>query len=189
LGGPFRHGGGDRARLSQAATTGARKRNKNVAIKHGYEGAWERILLWHGWRVVGIGFPSWRTGPPLFPSCLALIGALDRDTQQPFCYASSDAWRKRDVKSSLLSRLPRPVLQALLVVLEKVFALRRKKAVYPFPYNIRTHTISLPAQIERELRRLVSTGKKVEAMKRVISLTGAGLRVSKDYVDTLAQEH
>ena len=93
------------------------------------------------------------------------------------------------MKSSLLSRLPRPVLQALLVVLEKVFALLRKKAVYPFPYNIRTHTISLPAQIERELRRLVSTGKKVEAMKRVISLTGAGLRVSKDYVDTLAKEH
>ena len=93
------------------------------------------------------------------------------------------------MKSSLLSRLPRPVLQALLVVLEKVFALRRKKAVYPFPYNIRTHTISLPAQIEREVRRLVSTGKKVEAMQRVISLTGAGLRVSKDYVDTLAQEH
>ena len=93
------------------------------------------------------------------------------------------------MKPSLLSRLPRPVLQALLVVLEKVFALRRKKAVYPFPYNIRTHTISLPAQIERELRRLVSTGKKVEAMKRVISLTGAGLRVSKDYVDTLAKEH
>jgi len=93
------------------------------------------------------------------------------------------------VKPSLLSRLPRPVLQALLVVLEKVFALLRKKAVYPFPYNIRTHTISLPAQIERELRRLVSTGNKVEAMKRVISLTGAGLRVSKDYVDTLAKEH
>jgi ribosomal protein L7/L12 len=93
------------------------------------------------------------------------------------------------VKPSLLSRLPRPVLQALLVVLEKVFALRRKKAVYPFPYNIRTHTISLPAQIERELRRLVSTGHKVEALKRVISLTGAGLRVSKDYVDTLAKEH
>ena len=132
-----------------------------------------------------MGFPSWRTGPPLFPSCLARIGALDREAQPPFCDASSDAWRKRDVKSSLVSRLPRPVLQALLVVLEKVFALRRKKAVYPFPYNRRTHTISLPAQIERELRRLVSTGKKVEAMKSVISLTGAGLRVSKDYVDTL----
>jgi ribosomal protein L7/L12 len=79
------------------------------------------------------------------------------------------------------------VLQALLVVLEKVFALRRKKAVYPFPYNKSTHTISLPAEIERELRRLVSTGKKVEAMQRVLSLTGAGLRVAKDYVDKLAQ--
>ena len=34
----------------------------------------------------------------------------------------------RDVKHSLLSVLPRPVLQAILVVLEKVFALLRKKA-------------------------------------------------------------
>ena len=93
------------------------------------------------------------------------------------------------MKHSLLSVLPRPVLQALLVVLEKVFALRRKKAVYPFPYNAKTHTIDLPAQIKRELRGLVATGKKVEAMKRVISLTGAGLRVSKDYVDTLAKRH
>ena len=93
------------------------------------------------------------------------------------------------MKHSLLSVLPRPMLKAILVVLEKVFALLRKKAVYPFPYNESTHTISLPAQIERELRRLVSTGKKVEAMKRVISLTGAGLRVSKDYVDQLAKRH
>src|SRR5262249_14990918 len=65
------------------------KRNKKVALKHGFEGAWERILLWHGWRVVRIGFPLWRTVPPLFPPCLALISALDRDAQQPFCYASS----------------------------------------------------------------------------------------------------
>ena len=93
------------------------------------------------------------------------------------------------MKNSLLSGLPRPVLQAILVVLEKVFALLRKKAVSPYPYNESTHTISLPAQIERELRRLVSTGNKVEAMKRVISLTGAGLRVSKDYVDQLAKGH
>ena len=95
----------------------------------------------------------------------------------------------RDVKHPLLSGLPRPVLQALLVVLEKVFALLRKKAVSPFPYHAKTNTISLPAQIERELRSLISTGKKVEAMKRVISLTGAGLRVSKDYVDRLAKGH
>ena len=93
------------------------------------------------------------------------------------------------MKHPLLSGLPRPVLQALLVVLEKVFALLRKKAVYPFPYSEKTNTIRLPAQIERELRGLISTGKKVEAMKRVISLTGAGLRVSKDYVDQLAKGH
>jgi ribosomal protein L7/L12 len=93
------------------------------------------------------------------------------------------------VNHPVLSRLPRCMLQALLVVLEKVFALLRKKVVYPFPYNKSTHTISLPIQIERELRRLVSTGNKVEAMKRVISLTGAGLRVSKDYVDKLAKWH
>lgn len=95
----------------------------------------------------------------------------------------------RDVKNALVSGLPRPVLQAILVVLEKIFARLRKKAVYPFPYNDSTHTISLPAQIERELRGLVSTGNKVKAMKRVISLTGAGLRVSKDYVDQLAKRH
>lgn len=87
------------------------------------------------------------------------------------------------MKNSLISGLPRPVLQVLLVVFEHVFALLRKKAVSPFPYNAKTHTISLPAQIEREVRDLVSTGKKVEAMKRVIRLTGARLRVSKDYVD------
>jgi hypothetical protein len=68
------------------------------------------------------------------------------------------------VKRPLLSGLPRPMLQVILVVLEHVFALLRKKAVSPFPYNAKTHTISLPAQIERELRGLISTGKKVEAM-------------------------
>jgi hypothetical protein len=35
-----------------------------------------------------IGFTSWRIVPLLFSSYLALIGALDRDAQQPFCYAS-----------------------------------------------------------------------------------------------------
>src|SRR5215831_17435653 len=30
-----------------------------------------------------------RTVPLLFSSCLALRGALDRDAQKPFCYASS----------------------------------------------------------------------------------------------------
>src|SRR5215831_16971600 len=37
---------------------------------------------------VCIGFTSWRTVPLLFSSWLACIGALDRDAQKPFCYAS-----------------------------------------------------------------------------------------------------
>jgi len=35
---------------------------------------------------------------------------------------------------------------------------------------------------------LVLTGQGVEAVKRVTELTGAGLRVSKDYVDSLAPQ-
>jgi ribosomal protein L7/L12 len=34
---------------------------------------------------------------------------------------------------------------------------------------------------------LIQTGKKVEAVKRVTELTGAGLRISKDYVDSLVK--
>jgi hypothetical protein len=57
----------------------------------------------------------------------------------------------------------------------------------PYPYDERTDTISLPVEVEEELRRLVATGGKVKAVKRVRSLTGAGLKVSKDYVDTLEE--
>ena len=87
----------------------------------------------------------------------------------------------------MFSALRRLVLQAILAVLETVFALIRKKEVYPFPYNPVTNTITLPAQIDHELQGLIAVGKPVEAVKRVTSLTGAGLRISKDYVDQLAK--
>jgi ribosomal protein L7/L12 len=88
----------------------------------------------------------------------------------------------------MFSALRRLVLQVILVVLETVFALIRKKQVYPFPYNPATNTITLPAQIDNELQGLIAVGKHVEAVKRVTSLTGAGLRISKDYVDQLAEK-
>jgi len=50
----------------------------------------------------------------------------------------------------MLSRVPRPVLHVILVVLETIFALIRKKGVAPFPYNKTTTTITLPAQIDKE---------------------------------------
>ena len=57
-----------------------------------------------------------------------------------------------------------------------------------FPYDAKTEVICLPQHIEEELRHLVLTGKPVEAVERVTELTGAGLRVSKDYVDNLAKQ-
>lgn len=69
--------------------------------------------------------------------------------------------------------------------LEEEFERVRDKTPAPFPYDRKTNTITLPYEIECELRRLVLTGQKVEAVRRVTKLTGAGLRVSKDYVDGL----
>jgi ribosomal protein L7/L12 len=88
---------------------------------------------------------------------------------------------------SLLTRLLAAILKGVLWSLEKAFRITRKKPVPPFPYNERMNTITLSSDVEKELRRLVSTGNKVEAIKRVTELTGAGLRVSKDYVDGLAR--
>jgi protein-S-isoprenylcysteine O-methyltransferase Ste14 len=62
-----------------------------------------------------IGFTSWSTVPLLFSSCLALIDALDRDAQQPFCYAS------------FLPRLLAAVLGSVVIVV----------AVVVFSYSIR----------------------------------------------------
>lgn len=81
------------------------------------------------------------------------------------------------------------ILRAVLILLEKVFDLGREKSTPLFPYAKNTNTITLPTDVEKELRRLISAGNKVEAIKRVAKLTGAGLRVSKDYVDSLAKSN
>lgn len=86
----------------------------------------------------------------------------------------------------MLTRLRAHILKTFLVVLEKLFTLTRAQSLPQYPYDERTHTINLPPPIEKELRRLITTGNKVEAVKRVTKLTGAGLRVAKDYIDTLA---
>ena len=65
--------------LHQRAIKILREHNKKVALTHGFAGARARILPWHCLQVVRIGFPSWRTVPPLCSSCLALLEALDRN--------------------------------------------------------------------------------------------------------------
>jgi ribosomal protein L7/L12 len=77
-----------------------------------------------------------------------------------------------------------PLLQAL----EDLYAVHRKKVIPLYPYDSRTSTIHLPlAEVDR-LRKLLRNGDKVEAVKIVSQLTGAGLRVSKDYVDALLND-
>lgn len=76
-----------------------------------------------------------------------------------------------------------PILQWLEEESERV----RDKTPAPFPYDPKTNTIALPYEIESELRHLVLMGQKAEAIKRVAKFTGAGLRVSKDYVDELVK--
>jgi ribosomal protein L7/L12 len=77
-------------------------------------------------------------------------------------------------------------MEGLLSLLEDLFEKVRKPVVPLYPYDEQTNAITLPAEIEKELRQLVLDGDKPEAIKRVTQLTGAGLRVSKDYIDGLA---
>ncbi|HVO71640.1 MAG TPA: hypothetical protein VMT24_16440 [Aggregatilineaceae bacterium] len=78
-----------------------------------------------------------------------------------------------------------PEVDAFLKSLEDAFERTRKKTVPLYPYNKQTNTITLPPEIENSLCQLVLRGDKIEAVKRVAEFTGAGLRVSKDYVDGL----
>ena len=73
----------------------------------------------------------------------------------------------------------------LLDLLEELYEKVRKPVVPLYSYDKSTGSIKLPARIDKELRDLVINGNKPEAVKRVSQLTGAGLRISKDYVDSL----
>jgi hypothetical protein len=78
------------------------------------------------------------------------------------------------------------MLKTFLGFLDKLFTLTRSTSPPLYPYDARTNRINVPTTIDKELRQLIATGNKVEAVKRVTKLTGASLRVSKDYIDTLA---
>ncbi len=80
------------------------------------------------------------------------------------------------------SKNPIPFLDGLGKLHERT---HEKSQEPPYPYDEQKETIRLPKTVQQELKTLVSSGKKVQAIKRVVDLTGAGLRVAKDYVDTL----
>ena len=59
-----------------------------------------------------------------------------------------------------------------------------EKSAPPYPYDEKLG-IQLPPEIEQEIKGLVKSGRKVEAVQRVFNLTRAGLKNAKDYVDRL----
>ena len=86
-----------------------------------------------------------------------------------------------------MAHLKRPE-HPILAMLERLFDKHREKIKPIYPYDAKANSIRLPNNIQEELRCLVLAGKKAEAVKRVTELTGAGLRVSKDYVDGLVEQ-
>lgn len=81
---------------------------------------------------------------------------------------------------------PRPNPIPFLDKLEIFFEAERDKSIPPpYPFDEDRNLIHLPKEVEDHLRLLAHTGKKIEAVKQVTRLTGAGLRVAKDYVDGL----
>jgi hypothetical protein len=70
--------------------------------------------------------------------------------------------------------------------LEELFEVERDRSTPPpYPFDTKRNLIHLPQEVEDHLRQLARSGQKVKAVQQVTKLTGAGLRVSKDYVDSL----
>jgi ribosomal protein L7/L12 len=72
-----------------------------------------------------------------------------------------------------------------LKAIEELFEKERKKVKPLYPFDKKTGKIELPEDIVADLKFFLLVGNKPAAVKRVAELTGAGLRMSKDYVDGL----
>ena len=59
------------------------------------------------------------------------------------------------------------------------------KSAFSYPYDKTTDTVSLPPEIEKDILNIALAKGVPKAMQKVMELTGAGLKVSKDYVDSL----
>jgi hypothetical protein len=73
----------------------------------------------------------------------------------------------------------------ILKLIEKLYEKTRKKVTPIYPFDNKTGKIELPEDVIADLKFFLLVGNKPAAVKRVCELTGAGLRMSKDYVDGL----
>ncbi len=79
----------------------------------------------------------------------------------------------------------KPFFAAFLWILDKLFRITRKRVEPMYPCDKKTRKINLPKNIENEIYQTAKKGDKPIAIKKVIELTGAGLRISAEYVDNL----
>ena len=54
-----------------------------------------------------------------------------------------------------------------------------------YPYDKKTGEIKLPPELELEIANIVKSGDVVGAMRKVMDLTGAGLKISQEYVASI----
>ena len=95
------------------------------------------------------------------------------------------SWTAKNKMTRYLIYVLKPFFEAFLWSLDKLFEITRKRVAPSYPYNRETRKINLPKNIENEIYQMAINGDKPKAIKQVTELTGAGLRVSKDYVDNL----
>lgn len=76
----------------------------------------------------------------------------------------------------------------LLEPLEQWYAANRVPRVPLYPPEPQSEKLKLPPHVEAKLSKLIREGRKIEAMKEALDLTGAGLRLAKEYVDELEKK-
>jgi hypothetical protein len=81
-----------------------------------------------------------------------------------------------------MSKKPEP---SILKAPEEFYEKERKKIVPLYPFNEKTGKIELPDEVIADLKFFLLVGNKPAAVKCVCEITGVGLRVSKDFVDSL----
>ena len=81
--------------------------------------------------------------------------------------------------------MPKKSEPPILKTLADFYEQERPKIKPAYPYNRKTDKILLPDEIVADLKFLLLAGNKVAAIRRVEDLTGAGLRISKDFVDAI----
>lgn len=80
--------------------------------------------------------------------------------------------------------MPKKSEPPILKVIEELYEKEGKKVTPLYPFDKKTGKIELPEDIIADLKFFLLVGNKPDAVKRVAELTGAGLRMSKDYIDS-----